>query len=141
MYSRILVPTDFSPSSYVAFKPAVEIAKRFKAKIFLLHVAEEVPVYAYRMGISQEEFSERFLTQAAAEMRKAAKRLGDPQAELLVRKGTAQREIISVVKEKRIDLIVMGTHGRTGLAHAVVGSIAEKIVRLAPCQVLTVKPK
>lgn len=141
MYSRILVPTDFSRSSFVAFKPALEIAKRFKAKIYLLHVTEEVPVYAYRIGISQSEFSERFLEHAANEMRKAAKRLSDPGAELLIRRGVVLKEILNIVKDKKIDLIVMSTHGRTGLAHAVVGSIAEKVVRRAPCQVLTVKPK
>lgn len=141
MYTRILVPTDYSKGSFAAFKPAVEIAEKFHAALFVLHVVEEVPVYAYRIGLSQKQLSGQFMERAAAEMRKAAKRLGGYDAGLLVRAGNVQREILNVVREKRIDLIVMGTHGRTGLAHAVVGSIAEKIVRRAPCHVLTVKPK
>ena len=127
-------------TSFAAFKPAAEIAKKFNAKLFLLHVAEEIPVYAYRIGVSQKELDEQIVEHSAAEMRKAAKRLNVKDAELIVRTGNVQQEILSVVKEKKIDLIVMGTQGRTGLAHAVVGSIAEKIVRLAPCRVLTVKP-
>lgn len=141
MYLRILVPTDYSQSSFAAFKPAVAIAAKFKAQLYVLHVVEEAPVYAYRIGVPQEELGERFIEHAATEMRRAAKRLNANKAELIVRMGNVQNEILSVVKEKKIDLIVMGTHGRTGLAHAVVGSIAEKIVRFAPCQVLTVKPK
>jgi universal stress protein A len=140
MYSRILVPTDYSKPSFAAFNPAIAIAKKFKAQLYMLHVVEEAPVYAYRIGVPQEELGERFIEQAAAEMRKAAKRLNATEAELIVRMGNVQEEILAVVKEKKIDLIVMGTHGRTGLAHAVVGSIAEKIVRTAPCHVLTVKP-
>jgi nucleotide-binding universal stress UspA family protein len=141
MYSRILVPTDYSKASFAAFKPAAVLASKFGAEIFLLHVIEEIPLYAYRIGTSQKKLDEQVVERAAAEMRKVAKLLRSRDAELIVRTGNVHKEILSVVKAKRIDLIVMGTHGRTGLAHTVVGSIAEKIVRFAPCQVLTVKPK
>ena len=140
MYARILVPTDYSKPSFAAFKPAVEIAKKFKSQLYLLHVVEDVPDYAFQIGVSQEEMGEHFIEHAAIEMRKAAKVLNLKNAELIVRAGNVQEEILSVVKERNIELIVMGTHGRTGIVHAVVGSIAEKIVRYAPCQVLTVKP-
>jgi universal stress protein A len=141
MYSRILVPTDFSKASVAAFKPAAAIASHFGSSLFLIHVAEELPLFAYRIGVTEKELRERVTERAAAEMRKIARRLPVKPDELLVRIGNVQQELLRVVKERKIDLIVMGTHGRTGLAHAVVGSTAEKIVRLAPCQVLTVKPR
>lgn len=140
MYARILVPTDFSKASFAAFAPAAAIARRFGSRVVLLHVAEEIPVYAYRIGLSQKELDERMLAHAADAMRKAARLLRVKNVDLIVRSGNVQQEILKVVKEKKIDLIVMGTHGRTGFAHSLVGSVAERIVRLAPCQVLTVKP-
>jgi universal stress protein A len=141
MYSKILVPTDFSKASFAAFKPAASIARKFRSKICLLHISEIAPVYTYRFGISQQELDEQMIEHAAGEMRRAAKLLGVKSAELIIRSGNVQQQIVTVVKEKKIDLIVMGTHGNTGLVHAVIGSVAEKIVRLAPCQVLTVKAR
>jgi len=139
-YSNILVPTDFSRSSYAAFAAAAFIAGKFKAKVYLLHVLEPIPVLAFKLGLSQAELDERVLKQAATDLKKAARRLRVRGAELLLRKGTPHKEIVRVVKEKKIDLIVMGTCGRTGLEHVLLGSVAEKVVRHAPCQVLTVKP-
>lgn len=141
MFKRILVPTDFSKSSIAAFKPAEELAKKFGSTVYMLHVAEEIPVYAYQIGLSQKELVDRVIDHAAGQMRKVAKRFRWNRVELLVRMGNVQDEILSVVKEKKIDLVVMGTHGRAGLAHAVVGSIAERIVRHAKCYVMTVKPR
>lgn len=141
MYKRILVPTDFSKASYAAFVPATVIAKKFQSKVFLLHVVEEIPVYAYRIGLSQKELHDRIIAHSAEAMRAAAKQLKLKNVELVVRMGNVQDEILNVVKKHRIDLIVMGTHGRTGFAHTLVGSVAEKVVRSAPCQVLTVKPR
>ncbi len=141
MFKRILVPTDFSKSSFAAFRPAAELAKKFGSTVYMLHVAEEIPVYAYQIGLSQKALVDRVVDHAAGEMRKAAKRMRFDRTELIVRMGNVQDEILSVVKEKKIDLVVMGTHGRAGLAHAVVGSIAERVVRHAKCKVMTVKPK
>ena len=137
----MLVHTDFSKASFAAFKSAMVIAKKFDATLVVLHVAEEIPVYGYRIGIQQRELNEQLIEQSAKEMRKAAKRFEGVEPELIIRIGNIQQEILNVVKEKKIELIVMGTHGRTGFAHAVVGSVAEKIVRFAPCNVLTVKPR
>ncbi|HXF99480.1 MAG TPA: universal stress protein [Bacteroidota bacterium] len=140
MYARILVPTDFSKASFAAFAPAAELARRFRAQIILLHVAEELPVQAFRIGLSQKELEERLVTQAADAMRKAARKLGVKNVELVVRSGNVQEQILKLIKQRRIDLVVMGTHGRTGLARTLVGSVTERIVRLAPCHVLTIKP-
>lgn len=141
MFKRILVPTDFSKSSFAAFRPAAELAKKFNATVYMLHVAEEIPVYAYQIGLSQKALVDRMVEHSAGEVRKAAKKLKAQKVELIVRMGNVQDEILSVVKEKKIELVVMGTHGRAGLAHAVVGSIAERVVRHAKCKVMTVKPR
>ena len=140
MYSNILVPTDFSRSSYAAFGPAASIAKKFKARVHLLHVVAEVPVLAVKMGLSQSQLEQRMLDHSAAELRKAAKRFPLKGVELILRKGTAQDEILKAARERRVDLIVMGTLGKSGIEHMLLGSVTEKIVRRASCQVLTVKP-
>ncbi|HET6272492.1 MAG TPA: universal stress protein [Bacteroidota bacterium] len=139
-YSRILVPTDFSRSSYVAFAPAAAIAKKFKSRVYLLHVVADVPVLAVKMGLSQLQLEHRMLEHSAAELRKAAKRFPMKGAQLILRKGTAQDEILKAAKEKKVDLIVMGTIGKTGIEYMLLGSVTEKIVRRASCHVLTVKP-
>ena len=141
MYKRILIPTDFSRSSFAAFKPAAAMAAKFSSKIILLHVAEDVPVYAFYIGSTQKKLNEQLVEHSAKEMRKAARRLNYKNSELIVRIGNVQKELLRVVKEKKIDTIVMATHGHTGLANVLIGSVAEKIVRHAPCHVLTVKPK
>ncbi len=141
MYARILVPTDFSKASYAAFTPARELAKKFHSRVMLLHVVEDIPAFAYELGLSQKELDERIIAHTADAMRKAGKRLNVKGAELIIRTGNVQQEILRMVKEKNVDLIVMGTHGRTGFVRALVGSVAEKIVRFAPCQVLTVKQR
>lgn len=141
MYTRILVPTDFSKASYAAFKPAMELAKKFRAHVLLLHVVEDVPVYAHHLGVSRKELLGRIVEHTAEAMRAAGKQLRVKNADLIVRIGNAEQEVLRVVKERKVDLIVMGTHGRNGFARTLVGSVAEKIVRSAPCHVLTVKPR
>lgn len=139
-YSRILVPTDFSRSSFKAFDTVRALAKKFGSSIYLLHVVEDTPVMGFMIGLSQKQLEERLVDHAARELRKAAKRLNLKAANLLVRKGDVHKEILTVVKEKKIALIVMATQGRTGVEHILLGSVTEKIVRHAPCQVLTIKP-
>lgn len=139
-YSRILVPTDFSRSSYAAFGPAASIAKKFKSHVYLLHIVAGAPVLAVTTGLSQSQVEQRVLDQSAASLRKAAKRLALKGVELILRKGTPHEEIVKAAKEKRVDLIVMGTLGKSKIEHMLLGSVTEKVVRRASCQVLTVKP-
>jgi nucleotide-binding universal stress UspA family protein len=139
---RILVPVDFSASSHEAMRFAGELAKRFGAHITLIHVYQ-VPGYALPEGflvagpqtvITMTAEIEHALTEARTEL--AASGVGEVDA-LLVQ-GAAHVEILHVAKKGRFDLIVMGTHGRTGLSRALIGSVAEKVVRKSSCPVLTI---
>jgi universal stress protein A len=139
MYSRILVPTDFSRPSFAAFEPAMRIASKFGSRVYLLHVLEPVPVFAFKMGLSQTQLEARLQSHSQTELKRASKRLRVKKLELLLRRGSAGPEILKLVRAKKIDLVIMGTHGRTGFEQMILGSVTENVVRLAPCDVLTVK--
>jgi nucleotide-binding universal stress UspA family protein len=129
-FRKILVPTDFSPTSDVALDYAREIAGRFGASLHLLHVLEE----QLMPGPFAFEEAKARLT------RRMARREGDvAAASAQVVGGRGADTIIDYAEELGIDLIVMGTHGRTGLAHLLIGSVAERVLRSAPCPVLTVR--
>jgi nucleotide-binding universal stress UspA family protein len=131
---RILVPTDFSLCSLNALGQAEELARTRGAELMLLHV-ERVPVAGSRMA-------EVTHAAAEAELARTTERLRAHGLEVrgILRMGAADEEILSVAETERADLLVMGTHGRKGVAHMVLGSVAERVVRGAPCPVLTVGP-
>lgn len=142
--THILVPVDFSEHSARALDCAKTLAQKFGASLHLLTVVPDpfvlpdpgpwyVPLpesYAEGLGQDAESHLRGLLTTAEqTQLRaKSAVAFGDPY-----------REILDYVKRASIDLIVMGTHGRGGVAHALMGSVAEKVVRTAPCPVLTVR--
>ena len=130
---RILVPLDFSYCSKKALQYAVPLAKQFKAELTLIHVAQSYPMAAELGDLEQQDVRE-----AERELKKIQSRI-HVQAKIVVRTGTPHKEIVGAAKELEIDVIVLATHGRTGLAHALLGSTAEKIVRLAGCPVLIVR--
>jgi len=140
-FQRILVPVDFSGPSRAALETAIEIAKRWPgSSVTVLHVYG-VPVYAYVEGTV---LPPQILSEIAGAAQDAVAKLCSeykdsgvtlkPVSEL----GTPM-DIVRRAGEEKFDLIVMGTHGRTGLPHIVLGSVAEKVVRNAPCPVLTVR--
>ena len=138
--TRMLVPTDFSAHAEAAVAYARDLARLTHATIHLLHVVED-PLAA---GVwSSEMYTAEIAGLQVNLVRDAENRLRDsvPAATgtvtTEVRTGHSAREILAAARERGIDLIVMGTHGRTGLAHVVMGSVAERVVRLAPCPVLT----
>jgi nucleotide-binding universal stress UspA family protein len=141
----ILVPTDFSGLSCEAFSWAMLLAKEFKANIVIVHVisaraAEEMTA---QPGNPWERVLERE-DNAMIESFKHCLQSGFGQTvetQTFVEVGPAAEKIIEAAKEKDADLIVMATHGRTGLSHALMGSVAEKVVRQASCPVLTMRPK
>jgi nucleotide-binding universal stress UspA family protein len=142
-FKKILCPVDFSKYSDYALDYAVELAQLFDGDLRLLHVVEVPFLPSYAMAgvpdlsipIEQiEEGAQEGMQQLLAKVRGRWER-----TESEVRTGTAFVEIINYAREAEIDLIVIGTHGRSGLRHMIIGSVAEKIVRKAPCPVLTVK--
>ena len=137
---KILVPTDFSASSDQAIDYAAMIAKAFKANIILLHIAEAIPYDASDSLIVVEGWPtlHKIAQARLNEVRKklVAKGLAVKTHMLL---GSPYREIVGKAKQEKADMIVMGTHGRRGVDHFLLGSVAEKVVRLAGCPVVTVR--
>ncbi len=129
---NILVATDFSPASKVATRVAIEVARRHSARLLMVHVASsqsERPLMdAWRAG--QSEIMDHFI----------AGRLTGIEHELLVKPGDVWGVLSELISERVIDLVVVGTRGRTGMWKLIMGSVAEKIFRLAPCPVLIVGP-
>jgi universal stress protein A len=142
---RILFPTDFSQNANAALVYAQHLAEQNEAELHVLHVIEDVgyllpiPEFGVPSLMNFEETraaAEKSLNRVVnAEWAKAHKVVRD------LRKGSPFLEIIRHAQEKNVDLIVMSTHGRTGLAHLILGSVAENVVRKSSCPVLTVHPE
>jgi nucleotide-binding universal stress UspA family protein len=141
---RILLPTDFSKFSQAAIKYAAAFAEKFGAEIHLLHVVQNVAVFIPDMVNVMPPVMPT-LEQMSGPIKEAmGKLIAEHGLERLtihqeIREGTPFYEIIQLAKEKQIDLIIMGTHGHSGLTHVLLGSVSEKVVRKAPCPVLTVR--
>lgn len=143
MFSKILLPTDFSDCSVEAARVARLLAERFGSRIVALHILDEpaaldpmfrgdVPLELLRSRMEQfaRESMDAFL---------AAQFGGFENVETILAAGIPYREIIKKARETGAGLIVIGTHGRTGVEHVIFGSTAEKVVRIAPCPVLSVR--
>jgi nucleotide-binding universal stress UspA family protein len=142
-YKRILCPVDFSEFSNAAVEDAAGLAKVTGAELTLLH-AYQNPAYVLPMqgyvGLGND-FLTKLRQQLEDEVQAQARGLRDQGISVRteVIEGVPYKAIIDHAKENNADLIVMGTHGRTGLAHALTGSVAERVVRLAPCPVLVTR--
>ena len=140
---RILLPTDFSESSLEATHYAVEFAVRFGAKLLVMHVIEE-PVDYFSMFESYP-LPARDELETYAQTRLENWILPDDaekcELEFQWIHGTPFVEIVRAVQKNDIDLVVLGTHGRGFTAHLLLGSVVERVVRKAPCPVLTVRPE
>ncbi len=145
---RILAPVDFSPSSRLAFECALALAERFGAGIHVLH-AWEIPVYLRPdLTVWSGEVSATLADHTRDEAERGLRAFlsqgaGAGRARLTseVAGGSPYAVIMDAAKHGQFDLIAMGTHGRTGLSHLVLGSVAEKVVRHAHCPVLTVRER
>ncbi len=137
---KILVPTDFSPFSQRAIDYGAFVAERFEAKIVLIHVIESA---AYSVTDTMIVVNHEAALKATAEalMENLEKQCIEKGMAVTTRvvSGTPYREIIKEAEQEEADLIIIGTHGRTGLERFLLGSVAEKVVRLATCSVLTVR--
>ena len=144
MFTRILVPTDFSPPSDAALEYAKAVASRFGASLHLLYVADD----PYRAALAAEVFvpeveglRDEIIASALTRLKE---QLTSADATALRAKTTAiigipAWSVVEYAEGHDIDLIIMGTHGRGGMAHLLVGSVAERVLRTAPCPVLTVR--
>ena len=123
---------------------AVFLASHHHAKLLLLHVVEYLQDFEYYqiLVFTPQELAEKMENQAHEELNKLTEQIKKTiKVETVVRQGKAFVEIIKTAKEKNMDLIVMGSHGRTGISHMLMGSVAEKVVRKAACPVLIVRDK
>jgi nucleotide-binding universal stress UspA family protein len=142
MIKNIMVPIDFSDYSKNALRYAVEFARNFKSKIYLVYVVEPM-VYPADFSMGQVAIPAADMDlqgRAEEELQKLASEIGhDLEVESFIKTGKPFFEINDAAKEKDIDLIIIATHGHTGVEHLLFGSTAEKVVRKAPCPVLTLR--
>ncbi len=144
---RILMATDFSSCSKDALDHAAYLARNLGAELHLLHVFE-LPLFlpsGVSIGVRPEvhqwigearEAAKKALDELAGEIRR-----GGVKVRAEFREGIPYLEIVKAAGEMPADLVVLGTHGRTGLAHVLLGSVAERVVRKSPCPVLSVRPR
>lgn len=139
-FEKILVATDFGEASSQAIEQAIELCQRFGAELTLVHVYEisamsysVFPYPAVELLATMETTAREQLDRTLEEVRSRF-----PKVTASLRRGVAWREIVAAVTETKADLVVIGTHGRRGFEHALLGSVAEKVVRHSPVAVLTV---
>jgi nucleotide-binding universal stress UspA family protein len=134
----ILVPTDFSEHATYGFRLACAVARDYDARVVLLHVVTPPPIAVYGEGVLPPEPAEP-PDRLREQLREIMEREPEVATEPQLAEGDAAAEIVRAAGEFGCDLIVMGTHGRTGLGRLLMGSVAEQVVRKAPCPVLTLK--
>jgi nucleotide-binding universal stress UspA family protein len=141
---HILAPVDFSEYSKSAVEMALGLAKTFGAKLSLLHVVEPppYPIEGYAPSALEASLLGDLERQAAQELARLLPNAAAAGVEVArhVVVGSAYRKIIETAEAEHVDLIVMATAGRTGFSRLVLGSVAERVVRTAPCPVLTIRP-
>jgi nucleotide-binding universal stress UspA family protein len=148
---KILVPTDFSPNSEKALNYALRLAQIGQGRLLLLHVFE-VPEFsallpeASSWQLDYQEIKKTFdsaIQRAKEKLTELARRVTQEKIKVKAKvcQGTSYEEIVKVAQEEEVDLIVITTHGYTGLKHFLLGSTAERVVRVAPCPVLVVRER
>jgi universal stress protein A len=138
--SHILVPVDFSDTTRLAIDYALEVCAKFSAKLTLLHVQKPPIVPGTELGFNYAEYLEHLSNTAADRLRELAAGLpASCGARTKVLEGIPWDLIVQYAAENAVDLIVMPTHGRSGLKHLMLGSVAERVMRHAHCPVLVVR--
>jgi nucleotide-binding universal stress UspA family protein len=140
IFKHVLLATDFSEASAAAVDLAVSIARQEGAALTVVHVCE-LPMLPE--GAPPVDLVRAITAEAGAHLDRfmASLKARSPEARPVLRIGSAWEEVLSASAEAGADLVVVGTHGRRGLVHAVLGSVAERIVRLSPVPVLTVRSR
>jgi len=138
---NVLYATDFHSHSRAALPYALSIAHRYGSKVYVVNVVNVSPFASPGATGALRAVEAQAIREAKAAAMELSSDLGQVQNEVVIRKGNVWKEISDVVEQKRIDLIVVGTHGREGVSKVIMGSIAEKIFRRASCPVLTIGPR
>lgn len=141
---KILVPTDFSEQADYSLKYAITLAEQFRSQIHLLHVIQDITPTIPEPGLAilpTEEIMQSLTKGAEEGLARTLPADADAKFQVVrsIRHGVPFHEINRYAKDEAIDLIVVATHGRTGLAHFLLGSVAERVVRSSPCPVLSVR--
>ncbi len=138
---RILCPIDFSAFSQSTLPAAVELAKQFSATIVLAHIADarfDYPEWTAQVALNNTQY----LVEAAKEnLQRISKELKEVKSEIHVSVGVPHHSLVDLTHSGEIDMVMMPTHGRKGIAHALLGSVTERVARGAECPVLVVRPK
>jgi len=139
---KILVPVDFSEHSQKALRYALAFARQFDAEVLLVHIVEQMVYPGDWMypPLAVTDFAAEKREQMVDRLRTLAAGSG-VKTQHMVRLGRAWQEVVEIAREQKADMIILATHGYTGLKHVLLGSVAEKIVRHAPCPVLSVRPE
>jgi nucleotide-binding universal stress UspA family protein len=142
-FSRILVPTDFSAGSEAAWRAAQRLAGALGAELVLLHVFVETPLF-FEGPFAGERVREVYASARAWVQEQIDKWAADARAtgrtvRAALRTGVPYQEIVAAARDEGADLVVLGTHGRGGLDRALLGSVADRVIRTAPCPVMTIR--
>jgi nucleotide-binding universal stress UspA family protein len=148
-FKRIVLTTDLSDNASEAVPFAIDLAKKYGGAVTLLHVVEDSIYYASAASaegfvVDMEDFSARIQKDREDALKAAAAKLSTAHGVTVtpvLRTGHAAGEIIAYAKEAKPDVVVIATHGRSGFQHLIFGSVAEKVIRLCPVPVLSVRPK
>lgn len=141
-FKKILCPTDFSDPSYEGLNWAIRLAQHFGAELYIIHVIPVSPALgeaAVTFHVAEYEASVRADVERRFQELFEQRIPGGMQVHRIISHGDAATEIVRVAGDEQMDVIVIATHGLTGWRHLVFGSVAEKVVRLARCPVLTVR--
>lgn len=140
---KVLFPTDFSEGSFHALPYAADLSKHYNAKLYILHIVYDVfkATDSHIPHVSADELYREISDWARKEIDSCCieEIRGLPKVEKLILKGIPHEEIINFAAEEKIDMIIIGTYGKKGIERFIFGSTAEKVVRNAPCPVMTVR--
>ena len=142
--NKVLVATDFSENASQAVDSAVNIAKTFGASLHVVHAFQTpVPIVSPYEVVVPDGFLEQARDAAAANLKGVVEKISSEGVEVHshLTEVPAAPAIARIAEDNDVDLVVMGTRGNTGLKHVLLGSVAERTIRLSPCSVLTVKPR
>lgn len=144
MFKKILCPLDFSEFTDEIVNYAVNIAGKYGAELHFLHIVPNLNYFTpYESFLTPENLiaiEKNIEAEVDKDFEKIIKKVDMP-VKKIVKNGAPFVEIIDYVKAESIDLVIMGTHGRSGIEHILIGSVAEKVVRKSPCPVLTIRPR